>query len=103
MVKPRDTAGKAEEEEEEEKKKERRVMVKPRGTAGKAEEGQRVLLLTWPDVVPPAARCLSVKRFVRVQPHQCFVTTLPGPGVLGSALGQVGPVSVNCDWVRKKV
>ena len=26
-----------------------------------------------------------------------------GPGGIGSALGLVGPVSVYCDWVRKKV
>ena len=25
------------------------------------------------------------------------------PGVIGSALGLVGPVSVHCDWVRRKV
>ena len=25
------------------------------------------------------------------------------PGVIGSALGLVGPVSVYCDWVRRKV
>ena len=25
------------------------------------------------------------------------------PGIIGSALGLVGPVSVYCDWVRQKV
>ena len=25
------------------------------------------------------------------------------PGVIGSVLGLVGPVSVNCDWVRRRV
>ena len=25
------------------------------------------------------------------------------PGVIGSVLGLVGPVSVHCDWVRGKV
>ena len=28
------------------------------------------------------------------------VTTLPAPGIIGSALGLLGPVSVYCDWVR---
>ena len=31
------------------------------------------------------------------------VATLQEPGVTGSALGLVGPVSVYCDWVRWKV
>ena len=31
------------------------------------------------------------------------VTTLQGPGVIGSVLGLVGLVSVYCDWVRWKV
>ena len=29
--------------------------------------------------------------------------TFQAPGVIGSALGLVGPVSVYCDWVRWKV
>ena len=28
------------------------------------------------------------------------VTTCQAPGIIGSALGLVGPVSVYCDWVR---
>ena len=28
------------------------------------------------------------------------VASLPAPGIIGSALGLVGPVSVYCDWVR---
>ena len=31
------------------------------------------------------------------------VVTLPGPGVIGSVLGLVDPVSAYCDWVRWKV
>ena len=27
------------------------------------------------------------------------VAKLPGPGITGSALGLVGPVSLYCDWV----
>ena len=37
--------------------------------------------------------------------HKLALQCLPcqAPGVIGSALGLVGPVSVYCDWVRWKV
>ena len=37
--------------------------------------------------------------------YKLAVQWLPcqAPGVIGSALGLVGPVSVYCDWVRWKV
>ena len=42
-------------------------------------------------------------RVIPVTPVAVQWLPCQAPGVIGSALGMVGPVSVYCDWVRWKV
>ena len=46
----------------------------------------------------PGVRIRLATRFFRVESFQWL--SCHAPGITGSALGLVGPVSVYCDWVR---
>ena len=54
---------------------------------------------------PPLVFNLALKANKDRVTEQLALQWLPcqAPYIIGSALGQVGPVSVYCDWVRKKV
>ena len=44
--------------------------------------------------------CVCIVYLLFVFVFALLVPCISAPGVIGSALGLVGPVSVYCDWVR---